>query len=457
MQRKRFKGKMDPRMEAFQASIGFDRRLASADIAGSRAYARALSKAGVLSLKECRRIEQGLDSVRKDFEQGKARVSVRDEDIHMAVERLLFDKIGALAGKLHTGRSRNDQVATDERLFLLAEIPGVRSGLLEVQKALVGIAGKHLDTFLPGYTHLQRAQPISLAHVFLSYFWMLERDKERLADLARRADVLPLGSGALAGNAFRIDRLALARDLGFSRISENSLDAVSDRDPLVEFMAFAALGMVHLSRLAEDLILWSTSEFGFVEVADEFATGSSLMPQKKNPDSLELIRGKSGRVIGNLTGFLATLKGLPSSYNKDLQEDKEPFFDSLDTFNFALGVLAPLLRALKVHPRRMREAVDESLLATDLADYLAKKGLPFREAHEVVGQVVRHAIENKRGLDELSLETLKRFSPLFESDALSVVTVEASLAARNVYGGTAPDAVRQALAEAKILLRSQSP
>ena len=454
MQRKRFTGEMDARMEAFQASIGFDRRLASADIAGSRAYARALSKAGILTRNELKRIEQGLDSVRSDFEQGRAKVSVRDEDIHMAVERMLFQKIGALAGKLHTGRSRNDQVATDERLFLLAEIPGVRSGLLEVQKALVGKAEKHLDTLLPGYTHLQRAQPISLAHVFLSYFWMLERDKERLADLARRADVLPLGSGALAGNAFGIDRMALARDLGFSRISENSLDAVSDRDPLVEFMAFAALGMVHLSRLAEDLILWSTSEFGFVEVADEFATGSSLMPQKKNPDSLELIRGKSGRVIGNLVGFLATLKGLPSSYNKDLQEDKEPFFDSLDTFNFALGVLAPLLRALKVYPRRMREAVDESLLATDLADYLVRKGMPFRESHALTSEPSHLSVLKRKPLSQWTLKELRKHSMLFRKEVYGVFDVHASLAKRDLPGGTGPRAVRNQLAKAKRLVRA---
>ena len=454
MQRKRFTGEMDARMEAFQASIEFDRRLASADIAGSRAYARALSKARILTRNELKRIEQGLDSVRRDFEQGRAKVSVRDEDIHMAVERMLYQKIGALAGKLHTGRSRNDQVATDERLFLLAEIPGVRSGLLEVQKALVGKAEQHLDTLLPGYTHLQRAQPISLAHVFLSYFWMLERDKERLADLARRADVLPLGSGALAGNAFGIDRLALAKDLGFTRISENSLDAVSDRDPLVEFMAFAALGMVHLSRLAEDLILWSTSEFGFVEVADEFATGSSLMPQKKNPDSLELIRGKSGRVIGNLVGFLATLKGLPSSYNKDLQEDKEPFFDSLDTFNFALGVLAPLLRALKVHPRRMREAVDESLLATDLADYLVRKGMPFRESHALTSELSHLSVLKRKPLSQWTLKELRKHSMLFRKEVYGVFDVHASLAKRDLPGGTGPRAVRNQLAKAKRLVRA---
>jgi len=453
MQRKRFKGKMNPRMEAFQASIGFDRRLAFVDIVGSRAYARALSKAGVLTRNELRRIEQGLNSVRRDFDQGRAKVGIRDEDIHMAVERMLYQNIGALAGKLHTGRSRNDQVATDERLFLLAEIPGVRSGLLEVQKALAEKAEKHLDTLLPGYTHLQRAQPISLAHVFLSYFWMLERDKERLADLAHRADVLPLGSGALTGNAFRIDRRALARDLGFSRISENSLDAVSDRDPLVEFMAFAALGMVHLSRLAEDLILWSTSEFGFVEVADEFATGSSLMPQKKNPDSLELIRGKSGRVIGNLVGFLATLKGLPSSYNKDLQEDKEPFFDSLDTFNLALGVLAPLLRALKVHPRRMRDAVDESLLATDLADYLVRKGMPFRESHALVSDLVRLAMANKIPLSQWPLPALREHSRLFGKDVYRVFDVRVSLARRDLPGGTGPRALRTQLAEVKRLIK----
>lgn len=454
MQHKRFKGKMDPRMEAFQASIGFDQRLARADIQGSQAYARALKKAGVLTLKECRRIEQGLDSVHKDLEQGKAKVSVTDEDIHMAVERLLYNKIGALAGKLHTGRSRNDQVALDERLFLLTEIPGVRVGLKGVQAAMLDKAGKHLETILPGYTHLQRAQPVSLTHWFLSYFWVLERDKERLADLARRTDVLPLGSGALAGNAFGIDRMALAKDLGFTRISENSLDAVSDRDYLIEFMSFASLCLIHLSRLAEDLILWSTSEFGFVEVADGFATGSSLMPQKKNPDALELIRGKAGRVIGNVTGFLATMKGLPSAYNKDLQEDKEPFFDSLDTLKAALGVLAPLLRTLTVNAKRMGQAVDESLLATDLADYLVREGMPFRESHALVSDLVRLAMANKLPLSQWPLPALRKHSHLFGRDVYKVFDVHTSLSRRDLPGGTGPRALRIQLAKAKRLIRS---
>jgi argininosuccinate lyase len=448
----RFTAATDPGAERFTASLGFDRRLWPQDIAGSVAWARALARSGLLTGAECQTLLDGLEAVRQELAAGTFPFRVELEDIHMNVERRLQELVGPVAGKLHTGRSRNDQIALDERLYLREAVDDVREGLRLVQRALVTRAGDTVDAPMPGYTHLQRAQPILLAHHLLAYVFMLQRDRERFLACRDRADVLPLGAAALAGTGFAIDRAALARDLGFAAVSANSLDAVSDRDYILEFLAAAAITGVHLSRLAADLTLWATAEFGFVEVADAFATGSSIMPQKKNPDVAELIRGKSGRLHGNLVAVLTTMKGLPLAYNSDMQEDKEPLFDSVDTLAAILAVLPPLLLTLTFRTDRMREAAGAQFsTATDLADYLVRKGLPFREAHEIVGQVVRRAIESGRTLDELSPEEYRSFSPLFADDVRAAITVEASLRARAVTGGTAPDAVREALALARTL------
>jgi argininosuccinate lyase len=449
----RFAQGADPAAERFTASLSFDQRLWPHDVVGSIAWARALARAGLLSDAERDAIVKGLEAVRGELEAGAFPFRPELEDIHMNIERRLQDLIGEVGGKLHTGRSRNDQIALDERLYL-KEISGrTREGIRRVQQALVDRAGETADAPMPGYTHLQRAQPILLAHHLLAYVFMLERDRQRLAACAARADFLPLGAAALAGTAYPIDREALARDLGFAGVTPNSLDAVSDRDYVLEFLGTAAIIGMHLSRLAADLTLWATAEFGFVEFADAFATGSSIMPQKKNPDVAELIRGKSGRLYGNLVAVLTTMKGLPLTYNSDMQEDKEPFFDSVDTLDAILGVLPPLLASLIFRTDRMRAAAGEHYAtATDLADYLVRKGLAFRQAHEIVGRVVRHALEAGRALDALPLETLRRFSPLIDADVSRALTVDASLRARAVTGGTAPEAVQRALAQARALI-----
>jgi argininosuccinate lyase len=449
----RFTEGADPAAERFTGSLAFDRRLWPHDIVGSMAWARALARAGLLTEDERDRILKGLEAVRDELAAGTFAFRPELEDIHMNVERRLSELIGDVGGKLHTGRSRNDQIALDERLYLRDVVGHARAGVRDVQAALVARAAEHVETPMPGYTHLQRAQPVVLAHHLLAYVFMLERDRERLAGCAARADRLPLGAGALAGTAFPIDRAALARELGFSAVTANSLDAVSDRDYILEFLGAAALLGMHLSRLAADLTLWATAEFGFVEFADAFATGSSIMPQKKNPDVAELIRGKCGRLYGNLVAVLTTMKGLPLAYNSDMQEDKEPFFDSVDTLEAVLGVLPPLLTSLTFRTERMRAAAGEHYAtATDLADYLVRKGLPFRQAHEVVGRVVRHALEHGMGLEGVPLATLRGFSPLIEADVHGALTVEASLRARAVVGGTAPSAVARALDEARALL-----
>ena len=446
----RFAEGADPTAERFTASLDFDRRLWPQDIAGSVAWARALARGGLLTEAERDAIVDGLDRVRAELESGTFVFRPELEDIHTNIERRLIELVGPVGGKLHTGRSRNDQIALDERLYLREVLTMLRERLQAVQAVLIDRAAEGLDLPMPGYTHLQRAQPVLLAHHLLAYVEMLERDRERLADCATRSEVMPLGAAALAGTAFPIDRAALARDLGFRAISANSLDAVSDRDHVVEFLAAAAVIGMHLSRLAADLTLWATAEFGFVEFSDAFATGSSIMPQKKNPDVAELTRGKSGRLYGNLVAVLTTMKGLPLTYNSDMQEDKEPFFDSVDTLEAIVGVWPPMLAGLTFRAERMRRAAGEHFsTATDLADYLVKKGLPFRDAHEVVGRVVRHAIDAGRELDALALEDLRRFSPLIDPDVHEALTVNASLAARNVAGGTAPEAVRRALADAR--------
>jgi argininosuccinate lyase len=449
----RFRAATDPTAEKFTASLAFDRRLWPHDVTGSEAWARALERAKLITASELEIILKGLGEIRRELESGAFPFRPELEDIHTNVERRLVEIIGDVGGKLHTGRSRNDQIALDERLYLREVIAGVDGGIAEVQRALIERAAETLDAPMPGYTHMQRAQPVLLAHHLLAYVFMLQRDRGRLEGCLSRIDVLPLGAAALAGSGFAIDREALARDLGFAAPSPNSLDAVSDRDYILEFLSAAAVLGMHLSRLAADLTLWATAEFGFVEFSDAFATGSSIMPQKKNPDVAEIIRGKTGRLNGNLVAVLTVMKGLPLSYNSDMQEDKEPLFDSVDTLEDVLGVLPPLLRALAFNRARLREAATASFsTATDLADYLVRKGLPFRQAHEVVGRVVAHAIERGAALDALTPDDLRRFSPLFGDDAVSAVSLDASLRARAVTGGTAPDAVRQALATARRLV-----
>jgi len=449
----RFTEPADTSAQAFTASLPFDHRLWPQDLQGSEAWARALAKGGVLLEAELDAILRGLAEVRHELETGAFPYRIELEDIHMNIERRLIEKIGAVGGKLHTGRSRNDQIALDMRLWLRAEIDAIRQALREVQAALLEQAERHRACPMPGYTHLQRAQPVLLAHHLLAYVFMLARDRERLADARRRLDVCPLGAAALAGTTVPIDRHALAQALGFRAPTENSMDAVSDRDFALEFCAAAAISATHLSRFAEELVLWASAEFGFVDLPDAYATGSSIMPQKKNPDVAELIRGKTGRIYGDLVRLLTVMKGLPLAYHSDMQEDKEAFFDAADTLRGTLGILAPFLRALRFRTDRLQMLAGESFsTATDLAGYLVQRGLPFRDAHEVVGRAVRLALDRRVRLDALPLEDLQALSPLFGPDFREAVSVEASLAARNVYGGTAPEAVAHALAEARRLL-----
>lgn len=448
----RFASANDALMERFNASIRFDRRLLSADIEGNTAYAHGLQRIGVLSEEECARIVEGLQQVEREFSDPDYPLPDALEDIHMAVERRLTEIVGSSGGKIHTGRSRNDQVNLDERLYLRKEIASLRERIVALQTLLLDSAERHMQVVLPGYTHLQQAQPILFAHYALSLFWMLERDGGRLADAWKRADYMPLGSGALAGSTFPIDREFLRDELGFAAITPNSLDAVSDRDFLVETLSALSILMMHLSRFCEDLIVWSSAEFGFVELSDAFSTGSSMMPQKKNPDSLELIRGKTGRVYGDLIALLTTMKGAPLTYSKDMQEDKEPLFDALDTATICLDVFGGAWAGMTLNAERMESVVDPGALATDLADYLVGKGLPFRDAHHVVGALVRSALSADRSLTELTLEELQDASPHFSEDALSLLNVRSSLALRNIQGGTGPEAVRAQLAEARALL-----
>jgi argininosuccinate lyase len=445
----RFSGSLDQRMKLFNDSFPFDRRMWDEDIRGSRAWARQIATTGVITADELATIDAGLEAVRAEFAAGTFEPQPGDEDIHTAVERRLGELAGGVAGKLHTGRSRNDQVATDIRLWVLGAIARADAALRELQEALLAQADAAGDAIIPGYTHLQRAQPVLLAHWLLAHFWPLQRDRERLADAAKRTAVLPLGSGAIAGTPLAIDREALAADLGLSAISPNSMDATSDRDFIAEFLFCSALIGVHVSRLAEDIVLYSTSEFGFVTLADAYSTGSSLMPQKKNPDSFELLRGKSGRLVGSLITLLVVLKGLPSSYDKDLQEDKEPLFDAADTLELALPVAAGAIATATFHHAKMRAALDEAMLATDLADYLVNRGVPFREAHKVTGVLVREAELKHTTLSGLSFETFRSAHATFDEDVLDMFSFERSVAARNVPGATAPDAVRAQLALAR--------
>ncbi len=434
-----------PEVEAFTASLPFDRRLYRHDIRGSIAHARMLARVGLLSRAETAKIAAGLRAVEHEIAAGRFRFDLADEDIHLAIERRLTERIGAPARKLHTARSRNDQVALDLRLYLRDELGEVIALVDALRRTLAALARRHLETVMPGYTHLQRAQPVTLAHHLAAYVEMLRRDRERFVQARERVAVMPLGAGALAGTTLPIDRHAVARELGFRRISENSLDAVADRDFVVDFLAAAALCAVHLSRMAEEIILWSSSEFGFVALPDEFSTGSSMMPHKKNPDLLELIRAKSGRIVGDLVAMLTVLKGLPLAYNSDLQEDKERAFDALDTLKPALALLAKLWPRLAFDAAAMRAAAGGFALATDLAEYLVRRGVPFRRAHEVVGALVREAAGAGRRLEDLTLADLRRHSEAFGPDAMRRLSAEGSVRARDLPGGPAAAAMRRYL------------
>jgi argininosuccinate lyase len=448
---------LDPQVLRLTSSLAFDRRLAPQDVRAGQAWARALAQAGVLTTDELQQIEAGLAAIAAEFADGRFSFAPTDEDIHTAVERRLKETVGPLAGKLHTGRSRNDQVATDLRLWLLDGLQDMAAALLELQSALVDRAQSDQQVVMPGFTHLQPAQPILLSHWWLSHFWALDRDHARLDGVRQRVDVLPLGSAALAGTTYPIDRAALAADLGFATASCNSLDAVSDRDFAAEFLFFCALTSVHLSRLAEGVILFSTPAFGFVEVGDDVATGSSLMPQKKNPDVFELARAKAGTLLGRLTGLLATLKALPSAYDRDLQEDKVPVFEAYDTLAAFLPVLADAIRNLTVHPERTQAALTADLYATDLADYLVARGVAFRQAHEVVGRAVRLALERGQPLDQLSPTTLQKLDKAFGEDVAMVFDPSRSVARHAAFGGTAPAAVARQLDLARQTMRARLP
>jgi argininosuccinate lyase len=439
----RFTGKTDPLMEQFNASIGFDRQLWQADIRGSQAYARALARAGLLTEAEAEQLVAGLDQVAEEWAQGSFTLVEGDEDIHTANERRLTELVGAVGGKLHTGRSRNDQIATDVRLWLREAITGLRGHMQQLIAVAVDRADAEIDLLMPGYTHLQPAQPVRWSHWLLSHTWAWQRDAQRLAELAARVNVMPLGSGALAGNPFPIDRHALADDLGFADITYNSLDGVADRDFIAEFLFWATLTMLHLSRFAEDLIIYSSREFGFVGLADAYSTGSSLMPQKKNPDALELLRGKSGRVLGQMTGLMTVLKGLPTSYNKDLQEDKEPLFDAFASLNASLQIACGVLSTLTVNAMPMRAALSPEMLATDLAEYLVRKGVPFRESHHIAGAAVRMAEVQGVVLQDLALEDLQTLHKAFDEDVTAVWSFEASVDRRDVPGGTSRRSVQE--------------
>lgn len=445
----RFTRETDKRVEAYTSSIDVDRRLARQDIAASIAHARMLAKQKIIPADAAEQIIRGLEEVREELDRGEFALRPELEDIHMNIEARLTEKIGPAAGWLHTARSRNDQVATDLRLYAKDAIDAVLVALEQLQSALLDVAEAHQGVIMPGYTHLQRAQPVLFAHHLLAYFEMFERDKGRFRDLLVRTDILPLGAGALAGVSFPVDPHYTAELLGFTEVAENSLDAVSDRDFVIEFQAAAAICMMHISRLAEEIVLWSTPEFGFITLDDTYATGSSIMPQKKNPDVAELARARTGRVYANLLEILIVMKALPLAYHRDLQQDKPGFFETEDILLATLEIFAGMVRALHIHPDRMREAaVADFALATDYADYLTRKGLPFREAHQVVGSLVRYCEEQGKGLPQLSIEELRRFSPLFTEDALAI-RVEGTLEARAAAGGTAPETVRMALSRAR--------
>lgn len=450
----RFTKETNKLVEEFTASINFDQKLALEDIEGSLAHVQMLGECNIIPLEDVEKIKNGLLTIKQKIEAGTMKYSVQHEDIHMNIEKLLIDTIGPVGGKLHTGRSRNDQVATDMHLYAKRKTKELILLIDAVQTAILNQAKDHVHTMIPGYTHLQRAQPVSFAHHLLAYFWMFQRDKERFQDSLKRVNWSPLGAGALAGTTFPINRERVAELLGFEMVYPNSMDAVSDRDFIVELLSISSLLMTHISRLSEELVIWSSQEFQFIELDDSFCTGSSIMPQKKNPDVPELLRAKTGRVYGNLMGLLTVLKGLPLAYNKDMQEDKEGMFDTVETLEGSLQLLAPMIETMIVKKETMRSAVNQDFSnATDIADYLVTKGIAFRDAHEVIGKIVLYAIGEKKYLLALTLEEYKSFSPLFEEDIFEVLSHEHVVAARKSYGGTAPSQVENQikLAEKHVL------
>ena len=453
----RFRKSTAIEVERFNASIDFDQRLYHEDIQGSKAHAQMLAKQEIISSEEAQVILCGLDQIEKQIEAGEFEFKLELEDIHMNIEKALTDQIGEVGGKLHTARSRNDQVALDTHLYLRNQITDIGQLIVEMQKALLTIAEQEQETIFPGYTHLQRAQPISFAHHLLAYFFMLERDFQRIQSVYKGTNLMPLGAGALAGTTFPIAREQVAKELHFSALYENTLDAVSDRDYVIEFLSFSSILMMHLSRLSEEIILWNSTEFSFVELDDSYTTGSSIMPQKKNPDVSELVRGKTGRVYGNLFALLTTLKGLPLAYNKDMQEDKEGLFDSIDTIKFCLTVYPGLIRTMKVNRERIESLLQNDFSnATDMADYLVRQGLPFRKAHEVTGNAVRLSIDTGRVLTELTDQELQTFSELLQPDVRSFLDIAACVNRRNTRGGPGKDAILVAIEKGKEILKHQS-
>lgn len=450
----RFTGETNKKVEEFTASISFDKRLYRHDIKGSIVHCMALARARILSSHEAENIIKGLKDILMEIEKGQFPFLPEDEDIHMAIEKRLIEKIGDTGRKLHTSRSRNDQVALDIRLYLRDEIGMIIDRIRSLQSVIVDLAKKNIDLIMPGYTHMQAAQPLLFSHYILAYYEMLERDKERLKDCLKRVDSMPLGSGAISGSNYPVDREFIATQLGFSSVTNNSVDAVSDRDFAIEFLANSAIIMMHLSRLSEELVLWSTIEFGYLDLPDSFCTGSSMMPQKKNPDIPELIRGKSGRVYGSLVSLLVTMKSLPLAYNRDLQEDKEPIFDTIDTIKNSIEIYTEMLKGIKLnHERISGSGENHLLLATDLADYLVMKGLPFRNAHEVVGKIVQFCIENKRRLDSLTPEEFKSYSGLFGADLKDYLSVERSIERKDQVGGTAKNRVKKRIREIGVSMK----
>ena len=446
----RFTQPTDKFVEEFTASIDFDQRMYRYDIQGSMAHAKMLGRQGIIGVDEAQQICDGLQQILADIEADKIEFSVALEDIHMNIESRLIERIGSVGGKLHTGRSRNDQVALDIRLYLRDEMKTILDYLDKLQEALLNQAEANLTTIMPGYTHLQTAQPVLFAHHMLAYYEMFVRDSSRMSDCLKRMNVLPLGAGALAGTTFPIDRESVAADLGFDGVTRNSLDSVSDRDFALEFCATSATLMMHLSRLSEELVLWSSADFDFIELTDAFCTGSSIMPQKKNPDVPELVRGKTGRVYGNLISLLTLMKALPLAYNKDMQEDKEPLFDTIDTVKGSLKIFADMIAEMNVKAENMRIAAARGFsTATDVADYCVTKGIPFRDAHEIVGKTVRYCIENNKDIPELTIDEFKQFSSLIEDDIYNFVTLDASVNARRATGGTARNAVESEITRAR--------
>lgn len=450
----RFSKPSDRLMEQFHNSLPFDQKLIEEDIQGSIAWASALKEIAIFTADEYQMVKKGLEEILRDYSEGKIHFLPQDEDIHMAVERLLIERIGDTAARLHTGRSRNDQVATDSRLYVLKVLNKIIDAVVNLQNVLISRAETDSEIIIPGFTHLQQAQPILLSHYWLSFFFLLQREKSRLQHAIETTDMMPLGAGAMAGSGFNVDRFKLASSLGFSTPSHNSIDAVSSRDFILEALSVAASTGIHLSRYAEDLIIWCSHEFGFIELDDAWSTGSSIMPQKKNPDSLELIRGKSGRFIGNYMRFAATLKGIGLTYYKDLQEDKEPLFDSFYQLDLVLQVFTQVIATLKTNTERITGDLDPFLLATDLADYLVRKGMPFRHAHKVIGRIVAHCIENKLQMNKLTQKQLCGFSDLFDSDVIQVFSWQNAIDARNIYGGTGSKSVKEQIVLAKTLLKT---